>query len=228
LISFATLLSCGKNHTNSKDFEINEVDSTVIDDAFKLKQMELVSAKTIENDSNKTNDIADENSNAEIKLINSPSKGSKLDKKTIFHILFQGQNKFDSQRRLIRNVNRNDTTIQLRTAVQKTYYYEKAGQLNAVVILFSYDYSNGFKMDCHSCYNDMEIACFQYANGEWLNTKFLENWKRANESWEDGPEISVEKYMNQYSLVLRSNYGTCDFEPRYEFYNLESLEPVNR
>ena len=121
------------------------------------------------------------------------SQGQMISNSIIWSALYPNNSNFDSENKLIRKVNRDGTEMEFRTELTKTFYYSVGQKQKAVVILFSYDFTSGEAEDCHICHPEIEIATFEYSNGNWTKTKFVQNWKESTGSWGAGPELQVKK-----------------------------------
>lgn len=153
------------------------------------------------------------------------SQTQKISNAIIWSSLYPSNSNFDNENKLIRKVNRDGANMEFRTELAKTFYYTIGQQQKASVILFSYNYTSGEAESCHSCHPEMEIATFEYSNGNWTKTKFVQNWKESTGSWGAGPELQLKKINTVNCLVMTSSYGNNgEFHDYIGYYNIETLK----
>ncbi|MEI7979707.1 MAG: SHOCT domain-containing protein [Bacteroidota bacterium] len=158
---------------------------------------------------------------------NLKAENVKLDSNIIWSTLYPGNINFDEDNRLIRKIIRDGVEYEFRTRLVYTFYYSKKQIPKAVAILYSYDFTNGSKADCHACHPEMEIATFEFSNGEWIKKKFIQNWEGSTGYWGDGAEIVFEKFNNIDCILVRSTYSNGGKSEDYiTYYNAESLKVV--
>ncbi len=141
-------------------------------------------------------------------------------------MLYPINKNFDSQKRLIRKVNRNGESIEFKTKIEKIFYYTN-GKLNkAKVILFSYEYDSETKSvaSCHGCSPEFEISTFLYTNKGWIKQNFIENWDGATGSWGEGAEVKLGTLNKKKCLVIYfgfTNQGVT--QSITDYYDIETL-----
>ena len=155
------------------------------------------------------------------------SQTQKINNAIVWSALYPSNSNFDNENRLIRKVNRDGAEKEFRKELAKIFYYTVGQQQKVAIILFSYNFTSGEAEECHACHPEMEIATFEYSNGNWSKTKFVQNWKESTGSWGAGPELQFKKLNAVNCVVMTSSYGNNgDFHDYIDYYNIETLKKI--
>jgi len=148
-----------------------------------------------------------------------------LDSTQIFPELFPADHHFDEQHRLVRTVIRGLKEKELHSAVGKVFTYREGKDHRALVVLFSYDLSDGDPPECHACFPEMDVASFKWRAGGWRKQEFIQNWSKAFGAWGEPAEISFDSVAGKKCFVLNSEYSN---QGRYfaskEYFDAENLK----
>lgn len=96
-----------------------------------------------------------------------------LPNNTIWSVLYPGENNFDNYKQLIRKETENGTLNEYRTAIENIFYYKSGTIDKAAVVLFSNEYKNGEKLNCHVCTPKIDVAKFVISYGKWVKEKIV-------------------------------------------------------
>lgn len=158
---------------------------------------------------------------------NCQGQSKKIDTSTIWTTLYPDNNNFDDKKRLLTKVDDDEGKYEYRTEVGKIFYYKVGTQQKALVILFTYDFSHGFKLNCHPCHPFFEMAYFVYSNGEWKKQKFIQDWTGSTGSWGEPAEIKYTVFNKTKCIVTRLGYtNQGNGETTIVYYNMETLKEV--
>jgi outer membrane protein OmpA-like peptidoglycan-associated protein len=146
----------------------------------------------------------------------------------VWKSLYPGNTNFNNEKKLVRKIQRDGYDVELRTEIGKTFYYKINDQQKAIVILFSYSYTDGVnKDDCHACRPEFEVATFSNIFGNWMTQRFVENWSEASGSWGKADEVTFEKYNNVNCIKISGSYGNQGTFISYtNYYDIETLKKI--
>jgi serine/threonine protein kinase len=146
----------------------------------------------------------------------------------IFNQCYPSSNSFDENMMLKRNVERNNEYFKLRTKIKHKVYYKSNAQTKVVVLIYSYDFTDGEKKECHACYPELDIATF-ILNGKFYKLeRLIKNSEIACGTWGEMAEMSIKKINDR--LCLNTNYKNVQrgvSENITQYYDIETLKEVN-
>jgi hypothetical protein len=144
----------------------------------------------------------------------------------IWRACFPQKNHFDKDGRLMRNVLEDGKTVSYRTVIDKKLYYDLQGKPKAIVVLLSYDYTSGKKLDCHACFPEMSVARFGRADTGWMLEKFVRRFAGSTGAWGEGPDTtSLRTVRGKSYLRISWAYGNQgQFERYIDYFNLVDFE----
>lgn len=152
---------------------------------------------------------------------------SKIFSSTIWSSLYPNYLNFDTDSQLNRTIIRVGEEFHFKTIIGKYFYYVSNGINKVTVILFSYDYTDGEKADCHACHPEMEIATFKFTGEKWIKEKFIQNWKESSGAWGEPPEIEFKAIDDTNCLITKFNYSARgNSNTIITYYNLETLKKI--
>lgn len=151
----------------------------------------------------------------------------KLKFNRIFGELYPNNRNFESKDKLVRKVSRDGAELTFKTEIGKIFYYSKGGLQKALVILYSFDYSDGQISECHACFPEIELATFAYTANSWKKIKFVENWSESTGTWGQPPTISLKKYKGTLCFEMVSSYSQGgEGESFITYYDIETFKKL--
>jgi hypothetical protein len=151
-----------------------------------------------------------------------------LQTNTIWNALYPRENDFDNYYQLIRKVSEDGRPKEYRTAIQNTFYYKSGNIDKAAVILFSYEYVNGQKLDGHASTPKIDVVTFVISNSNWVKRKIVEDWKIPQPGFGEGPKFHFKK-LNNINCIFSTFDAFYNGKGNYsvtEYYNVETLKKV--
>ena len=151
-----------------------------------------------------------------------PLSSSTLDANFIWKTCFPNNLSFDNIGQLIISTSGNTSK---KTELFKIYNYTTNNLKKAFVILYTNDYTNGKKEDCHACYPKSSIARYVYKDKMWSLDKFIDDFDNPSGGWGKGPDITfIIKNGKYYMKAHFSDMHFGEISEGNTYYNLDTFE----